>query len=91
MGEIASRYGYCRTGVRLRILSLELRDCRHPVVERISLERGFVPNDVTLDSEEKRFMIITGPNMSGKSTLIRQVSLVSLMAQMGSFRSGPGG
>ena len=55
------------------------------MVERISLESSFVPNDVTLDSEEKRFMIITGPNMSGKSTLIRQVALVSLMAQMGSF------
>ena len=84
MGEIASRYGYCRPEFVSHPL-LELRDCRHPVVERISLERGFVPNDVTLDSEEKRFMIITGPNMSGKSTLIRQVSLVSLMAQMGSF------
>ena len=84
MGEIASRYGYCRPEFVSHPL-VELRDCRHPVVERISLERGFVPNDVTLDSEEKRFMIITGPNMSGKSTLIRQVALISLMAQMGSF------
>ena len=84
MGEIASRYGYCRPEFVSHPL-LELRDCRHPVVERISLERGFVPNDVTLDSEAERFMIITGPNMSGKSTLIRQVALTSLMAQMGSF------
>ena len=84
MGEIASRYGYCAPEFVPRPV-IELKDCRHPVVERISLERSFVPNDVTLDSEEKRFMIITGPNMSGKSTLIRQVSLVSLMAQMGSF------
>ncbi len=84
MGEIASRYGYCRPEFVSHPL-LELRDCRHPVVERISLERGFVPNDVTLDSEAERFMIITGPNMSGKSTLIRQVALVALMAQMGSF------
>ena len=84
MGEIASRYGYCAPEFVLRPL-VELKDCRHPVVERIGLETSFVPNDVTLDSERDRFMIITGPNMSGKSTLIRQVALVSLMAQMGSF------
>ncbi len=84
MGEIASRYGYCAPEFVSRQL-VELRDSRHPVVERISLEKGFVPNDVTLDSEGDRFMIITGPNMSGKSTLIRQVALISLMAQMGSF------
>ena len=84
MGEIASRYGYCAPEFVSRP-TVELRDCRHPVVERMSLEGGFVPNDVTLDSEGDRFMIITGPNMSGKSTLIRQVALVSLMAQMGSF------
>ena len=84
MGEIASRYGYCRPELVTDPL-LELKDSRHPVVERISLEKGFVPNDVTLDSEAERFMIITGPNMSGKSTLIRQVALISLMAQMGSF------
>ncbi len=84
MGEIASRYGYCAPEFVPRPV-IELKDSRHPVVERIGLERGFVPNDVTLDSEAERFMIITGPNMSGKSTLIRQVALVSLMAQMGSF------
>ena len=84
MGEIASRYGYCAPGFVSRSI-VELKDCRHPVVERISLETSFVPNDVTLDSERDRFMIITGPNMSGKSTLIRQVALISLMAQMGSF------
>ncbi len=84
MGEIASRYGYCRPEFVSRPL-VELKDSRHPVVERIGLEKGFVPNDVTLDSEGDRFMIITGPNMSGKSTLIRQVALISLMAQMGSL------
>ena len=84
MGEIASRYGYCRPEFVSRPL-VELRGCRHPVVERIGPDGGFVPNDVTLDSGADRFMIITGPNMSGKSTLIRQVALVSLMAQMGSF------
>ncbi len=84
MGEIASRYGYCAPEFTARPV-LKLSDCRHPVVESIAAEKGFVPNDVTLDSEAERFMIITGPNMSGKSTLIRQVALVVLMAQMGSF------
>ncbi|MDE0331683.1 MAG: DNA mismatch repair protein MutS, partial [Nitrospinae bacterium] len=84
MGEIASRYGYCRPEF-VQHPTIELKDSRHPVVERIGAEGGFVPNDVTLDSQDKRFMIITGPNMSGKSTLIRQVALISLMAQMGSF------
>ena len=85
MGEIASRYGYCAPEFVSRSI-VELKDCRHPVVERIGLETSFVPNDVTLDSErDHRFMIITGPNMAGKSTLIRQVALISLMAQMGSF------
>ena len=84
MGEIASRYGYCAPEFTDRPV-LKLSGCRHPVVERIAAEKGFVPNDITLDSEAERFMIITGPNMSGKSTLIRQVALVALMAQMGSF------
>ena len=51
----------------------------------MSLDAGFVPNDISLDSGGTRFLVITGPNMSGKSTLIRQVALISLMAQMGSF------
>jgi len=84
MGEIASRYGYCAPEFVPHSV-VELKQCRHPVVERISLDKDFIPNDITLDSQAERFMIITGPNMSGKSTLIRQVALVSLMAQMGSF------
>ncbi len=62
-----------------------LREARHPVVERF-LPKGerFVPNDIVLD-EKNRFMIITGPNMAGKSTIIRQAAIIALMAQMGSF------
>ena len=82
--EAAERYGYCRPEIVSRSV-MELRDCRHPVVERMSLEAGFVPNDISLDAGATRFLVITGPNMSGKSTLIRQAALVSLMAQMGSF------
>ena len=84
LAEVASRYDYCAPQFYDRPL-VNLCNSRHPVVERMSLERGFVPNDINLDSEEDRFMVITGPNMSGKSTLIRQVALISLMAQMGSF------
>ena len=64
--------------------ALEITDGRHPVVEAISKER-FVPNDCMLDSKENRTMIITGPNMAGKSTYLRQVALIVLMAQIGCF------
>ena len=64
---------------------LELRNSRHPVVERLQEVEGFVPNDALLDGLENQIMMITGPNMAGKSTYIRQVALVVIMAQMGSF------
>ncbi|MDI3547605.1 MAG: mismatch repair protein MutS [Halanaerobiales bacterium] len=63
---------------------IEIKEGRHPVVEEM-VEGVFVPNDTYLDTEENRFIIITGPNMSGKSTYMRQVALIVLMAQMGSF------
>jgi DNA mismatch repair protein MutS len=65
--------------------AIEITDGRHPVVERMPLPSGFVPNDVCLDGRRNRLLIITGPNMAGKSTYIRQVALTVLMAQMGSF------
>jgi len=58
---------------------------RHPVVEQMSLQEPFVPNDVRLDLQENQLLIITGPNMAGKSTFMRQVALITLMAQMGGF------
>ncbi len=58
---------------------------RHPVVERLEMDGGFVPNDTLLDLETNRLLILTGPNMAGKSTYLRQVALIVLMAQMGSF------
>ena len=65
---------------------IDIKESRHPVVERL-LPPGesFVPNDALLDNRERQIMIITGPNMAGKSTYLRQVGLVVLMAQMGSF------
>ena len=82
--EAAEAYGYRRPAVTTHGV-IELKQCRHPVVERVDLGERFVPNDVRLDTSENRLLIITGPNMSGKSTLMRQVALAVLMAQMGSF------
>ena len=65
--------------------AIRLKDSRHPVVEALLDNALFVPNDVFLDSYENRIAIITGPNMAGKSTYMRQVALIVLMAQMGSF------
>ena len=64
---------------------LEIKEGRHPVVEEMMDGEVFVPNDAYLNGEEDRFCIITGPNMSGKSTYMRQVALITLLTQMGSF------
>ncbi|AJF06315.1 DNA mismatch repair protein MutS [Geoalkalibacter subterraneus] len=65
--------------------AIEIEDGRHPVVERVSPGERFVPNDVRLDTEDDQLLIITGPNMAGKSTFMRQVALITLMAHVGSF------
>ncbi len=64
---------------------IQIEGGRHPVVEGMPLKEPFVPNDVRLDTEENQLLIITGPNMAGKSTFMRQVALITLMAQLGSF------
>ncbi|MDO8445341.1 MAG: DNA mismatch repair protein MutS [Deltaproteobacteria bacterium] len=84
LAEVADRFNYTRPKISdsgpLRIVS-----GRHPVVESISRSDRFVPNDTFLDRGENQVAIITGPNMAGKSTYIRQVALITIMAQMGSF------
>src|SRR6202008_1210658 len=67
--------------------SLLIAGGRHPVIEKLLEERGvrFVPNDLYLDHETQFLLIITGPNMGGKSTYLRQAALISILAQMGSF------
>ena len=65
--------------------SLEIVEGRHPVVEQTMQEGGFVPNDAVMDQDQARMLIITGPNMAGKSTYMRQVALITLMAHLGSF------
>jgi len=84
LAGVSEKYNYCCPVVD-REDRIEIEVGRHPVVERMSLKDGFVPNDVVLDTEGNRFLVITGPNMAGKSTYIRQVALIVLLAQMGSF------
>jgi DNA mismatch repair protein MutS len=66
---------------------IEIVDGRHPVIEETVREEDFVSNDIRLDSKEQQILVITGPNMAGKSTILRQTALIVLMAQMGSFVS----
>jgi DNA mismatch repair protein MutS len=65
--------------------TIQITEGRHPVIEHIQLAEGFIPNDTILDLDTNRLLLITGPNMAGKSTYLRQVALIVLMAQMGSF------
>ena len=83
LADAAERYGYVRPEVR-DDAGLLIRGGRHPVVERTIPAEEFIPNDVVLD-DDLRIMIVTGPNMAGKSTVLRQVGLIALMAQIGSF------
>ena len=84
LAEAASRYGYVRPRLMEEGL-LEIKEGRHPVVERVLPPGTFVPNDLSLSTDESQLILITGPNMSGKSTYIRQAALITLMAQIGSF------
>ena len=84
LAEVAVENNY----VRPRVAEgdrLFIREGRHPVVERMVAEKRFVPNDIILSNSEGQIIILTGPNMAGKSTILRQVGLICLMAQMGSF------
>ena len=88
LAEVAVRNGYVRpnldTGGEITIEA-----GRHPVVERVLAPGSYVPNDVHLSNDDARVLVITGPNMAGKSTFIRQVALITLMAQIGSFVPHP--
>jgi DNA mismatch repair protein MutS len=84
LAEVAHRNAYCRPVVDDSGV-VDIADGRHPVVERLAAAGSFVPNDVRLDPEAEQVLIVTGPNMAGKSTLIRQVALTVILAQMGAF------
>lgn len=82
---VAKKNNYCKPKIS-DTDSLEIKDGRHPVIERqLPIGEEYVPNDIYLDNESQQIIIITGPNMAGKSALLRQTALIVLMAQMGSF------
>ena len=87
LAKAAHENRYCRPAILpaegpRRIV---LRACRHPVIERIDFDEPFIPNDLVLDAEDTQIALLTGPNMAGKSTAMRQVALATLMAQTGGF------
>ncbi len=85
LAEVAVRNNYCKPDVN-DSYAIEIKEGRHPVIEmQLDVSEKYVPNDIFLDNETQQVLIITGPNMSGKSALIRQTALIVLMAQMGSF------
>jgi DNA mismatch repair protein MutS len=84
LAEVAAEQGYCKPEVDEGD-ALDIREGRHAVVERLQTDEPFVPNDCYSDCQGHRLLIITGPNMAGKSTYLRQVALIALMAQMGGF------
>ncbi len=84
LATVAERRQYSRPQLT-RGRHLMIREGRHPVVEAMAGRSGFVPNDCILDPDGPQILMITGPNMAGKSTYLRQVALITLMAQMGSF------
>jgi DNA mismatch repair protein MutS len=86
LAETARQHHFCRPEVDDSGV-LEIIEGRHPVLDQQTSAERFVPNDTALDNADRRFAIITGPNMAGKSTYIRQVALLTLMAQIGSYLS----
>ena len=82
--EVSSKYNYSKPEMN-NGFELVITDGRHPIMERMDLETRFIPNDTNMDCDQNRIMIITGPNMAGKSTYLRQVALIVLMAQVGCF------
>ena len=84
LAEVAGKNNYTCPEIDLSS-DIVIKDGRHPVVEKFVKDSYFVPNDTTLDTSANKIMIITGPNMAGKSTYMRQVAIITIMAQIGSF------
>ncbi|XP_076444130.1 DNA mismatch repair protein Msh3-like [Babylonia areolata] len=86
LAKVAQQDGYCRPQMTDDTVAIEIEDGRHPVIDALKGEgEQFVPNSTHLQAGGQRVMIVTGPNMGGKSSYIRQVALIAIMAQMGSF------
>lgn len=84
LAVVAKRYSYVKPVVNESGV-ITITDGRHPVIERIPSHEKFIPNSIYLDNENERLLVITGPNMAGKSTFMRQVALITIMAQIGSY------
>jgi DNA mismatch repair protein MutS len=84
LATLARERGYCRPNI-VAEPTMKITDGRHPVVDALAPAGSFVPNDTTCGGDDGTILLITGPNMAGKSTYIRQVALITLMAQIGSF------
>ncbi len=84
MADVAGKHNYTMPEVDNSDI-IEIKDGRHPVVEKFVSDSYFVPNDTYLDTQKNRLMLITGPNMAGKSTYMRQVAIITLLAQIGSY------
>ena len=84
LADVAMKNNYVRPEIGYDD-AINIKDGRHPVVEQFVRDSYFVPNDADLDTSANRLMLITGPNMAGKSTYMRQIALITLMAQIGSF------
>jgi len=84
LAVVAKRYNYVKPEVNESGI-IEIEDGRHPVLERMPSEERFIPNSITMNNTDDRLLIITGPNMAGKSTFMRQTALIVIMAQIGSF------
>ena len=83
--ELAQKQNYCQPEIN-ETLELDIKDGRHPVIEQLlPIGENYIPNDVNLNNDDQQLMMITGPNMSGKSALLRQTALIVLLAQIGSF------
>jgi DNA mismatch repair protein MutS len=84
LSVVAKRHNYIKPVVDENGV-IEITDGRHPVLERMQTDERFIPNNIYLDTDDERLLVITGPNMAGKSTYMRQVALIVIMAQMGGF------
>lgn len=84
LAQVALENSYCKPIINEENY-IKIKECRHPVVENVLNKGSFISNDIYLDNKEDQMLIITGPNMAGKSTYMREVALASILAQMGSF------
>jgi DNA mismatch repair protein MutS len=82
--EISESYNYCKPQITMDD-KIIIKQGRHPVIEQLIVTEHFIPNDCYIDTENKQILLITGPNMAGKSTFLRQVALICIIAQMGCF------